>query len=462
MFHVKHSLEDTITAIATPLGEGGVGIIRVSGPSAHSIFSQLFITSNGYKLESHHLAHGWIVDPLNQVKIDEGMACFMAAPKTFTGEDVIEFHCHGSMVVLRQVLNMTINAGARLAERGEFTKRAFLNHKIDLSQAEAVIDLVKAITPRGAGYAVNQLMGRLSKEIKSARQKLIVMQAELEAQIDFSDDFPPFNADIMAKKLSLILKELKAFSLSAPANRIFHHGLATVIVGRPNVGKSSLLNALLGEERAIVTEIPGTTRDAIEEMMEIDGLPFRFIDTAGLGEAKDRAEELGVARAEKELAAADLAIVVIDASQPIDLVDMQIWEKATRQPRLLVMNKADLGVVANCASLVGAVDKCRTVIVSAGTGERLDDLKKALSAAAKEAFVLEGPHEILLNARHQACLNRAMASLESAIRFLSTINEPDIVAIDIKEALGALGEISGEQVSEEIINEIFNRFCVGK
>jgi tRNA modification GTPase len=466
MFHVKHSLDDTIVAIATPLGEGGVGIIRASGPQACAIFSQLFATSNGYKLESHRLAHGWVVDPANQNKIDEGMACFMQAPKTFTGEDVVEFHCHGSVAILRQVLNLAIKTGARLAERGEFTKRAFLNHKMDLSQAEAVIDLVKSITPKGAGYAVNQLLGRLSKEINKTRQQLINLLAELEGQIDFADDLPTFIPSAMAEKIARVLAELKSLLLSAPANRLFRHGVATVIVGQPNVGKSSLLNALLGEERAIVTDIPGTTRDAIEETIQIEEVPFRLVDTAGMrkdkGREKNEAETMGIARAEQELSAADLVLVIIDASRPIGPADKLIWQKSSGHPRLLVMNKSDLGVVADGDSLVGAVDKPALIVASARTGKGLEELRAALQTIARKTFSLDSQHEVLLNARHRECLNRAIASLESAFRALSTTNEPDIVAIDIKEALVALGEISGEQVSEEVIQAIFESFCVGK
>ncbi|MFH1684529.1 MAG: tRNA uridine-5-carboxymethylaminomethyl(34) synthesis GTPase MnmE [Candidatus Margulisiibacteriota bacterium] len=461
MFHVKHSFGDTIAAIATPLGEGGVGIVRVSGAEAKAILSHLFVSSNGSEINSHKMLIGWMVDPSKNVKVDQIMACYMKAPKSYTGEDVVEFYCHGGTAVVRQVLNIVLSSGSRLATRGEFTKRAFLNNKLDLSQAEAVLDLVKARTTLGAGHAVNQLEGKLSGIVAELKARVMQVMAGLEAQIDFPDDVPSLDHDALIDQLNSIREEIASLISSASDGKVYKEGLATVIVGKPNVGKSCLLNALLGEQRAIVTDQPGTTRDAIEELLNLDGLALRIIDTAGVRPPQDKAEELGVERAEKELLTADFALVVVDASEPLNDLDKKVINMASNLPKVVVLNKVDLGDVVDKGSIEAIAGKCPVFEVSALYGNGMKEFKKGLSEAIRPGRDGCG-NAVTINARHLECLIRADSGLERAIASCNGRMTVDFITIDIKDALLALGEISGEMVSEEVINAVFEQFCVGK
>ncbi|MFH1347663.1 MAG: tRNA uridine-5-carboxymethylaminomethyl(34) synthesis GTPase MnmE [Candidatus Margulisiibacteriota bacterium] len=462
MFHVKHPPGDTIAAIATPLGEGGVGIVRVSGVDAKAILSHLFVSSNGSGTNSHKMLVGWMVDPSKNVKIDQIMACYMKGPKSYTGEDVVEFYCHGGTAVVQQVLNIVLVSGARLARRGEFTKRAFLNSKLDLSQAEAVLDLVKARTAQCAGYAVSQLEGKLSGIVADLKARVMQVMAGLEAQIDFPDDMPSLDHNALIDQLSSIREEIASLICSAADGKVYREGLATVIVGKPNVGKSCLLNALLGEQRAIVTDQPGTTRDAIEELLNLDGLALRIIDTAGVRHPQDKAEELGVERAEKELLTADFALIVIDASGPLNDLDKKVINKASNVRKVIVLNKVDLGAVVDKCSIGAISGDCPVFEVSALYGHGMDELKRGLSGALRPGLSDGCGSTVTINARHVECLIRADAGLERAVASCNGRMTVDFITIDIKDALLALGEISGELVSEEVINAIFEQFCVGK
>ncbi|PIS31628.1 tRNA uridine-5-carboxymethylaminomethyl(34) synthesis GTPase MnmE [Candidatus Saganbacteria bacterium CG08_land_8_20_14_0_20_45_16] len=448
---------DTIAGIATPVGIGGVGIVRISGKNAYKILARVIKLATGQAIKSHLMLHGFIVDPTTGSRLDKAMACFMQSPKSFTGEDVVEIYCHGGQAVLQEVLALVLRQGASLAGRGEFTKRAFLNSKIDLSQAEAVLDLVKAPTAKGAGLALAQLEGRLSSAINNLRSRLIKLQAEIEGQIDFSDDLPALDYNCLQNDLQAIREEIKKLLASAPSGRIYRQGLATAIIGKPNVGKSSLLNALLKEERAIVTDVPGTTRDTIEELVDINGFPLRIIDTAGLRHAKDKVEGFGIERTEKELAAADFVLAVLDRSKKLDELDLLVLSKSNDKPGVIVLNKSDLPKVMEAREFSWPM-----VEISALKGEGIDDLSSVIISELNKLFGQESSASVIINARHQECLARADSSLAKAAETVAQKMSAEFVAVDLKEAIVALGEVTGEIVSDEIINTIFEQFCVGK
>jgi len=449
---VKHSQDETIAAIATPLGSGGVGVIRVSGEEAQATLITLFLPSNGTKIESHRMLHGWVIDPKTKDKVDEIMACLMLAPKSYTGEDVVEFYCHGGMAIVQKVLSLTLASGSRLAQRGEFTKRAFLNGKLDLAQAEAILDLVNTQSARGAGLAVRQLEGRLSAVVKELRQKLVSMLAKFEVRIDFPDDYPKTNYDAVIRKINAHTQVISDMLRDTQLRRVYRQGLATVIVGKPNVGKSCLLNALLGEDRAIVTDLPGTTRDSIEETININGLPLRIVDTAGLRHPRDKAEQFGVKRTEQELAAADLALVVIDASKQLDKLDRSIIKRAKGKQCIVILNKADLGCKV----------KLKGYKVSALFGKGIKELKQGLFLAVTNRRETAGNDSVAINERHAECLRGAERALLNAAECCRKGASVDLICIDLKDAIVSLGGVTGEQVSEEVINSIFENFCVGK
>ncbi|MBN2058521.1 MAG: tRNA uridine-5-carboxymethylaminomethyl(34) synthesis GTPase MnmE [Candidatus Saganbacteria bacterium] len=459
---MQHSLDDTIAAIATPQGPGGVGIVRISGPQARQILARLVPSIKRAKISSHKMFQGWLVDPGSRKRIDQIMACFMNGPRTYTGEDVTELYCHGSRAVLQKALDLSLRQGARLAQNGEFTKRAFLNKKLDLAQAEAVLDLVSASTSEGAGYAVRQLEGRLSALIKDLRQKLIANQAELEAQIDFPDDIAPLDRKAFSRKISAISAKISNLLATAEAGRIFRQGWAVAIIGRPNVGKSSLMNALLGEDRAIVTNRPGTTRDTIEEAANLNGMPVRLIDTAGLRKPRDVVEKIGVDRADKEMAAADILLVVIDGAQKLAQQDIKVIHKVKHKRVVFILNKADLPTAVKPKELRKLIGRQPVYLTSALYGSGIGQLKKGLARAVAQKGA--GGHDplVLINSRHRDCLIRANEALARTTASLRSKAPIDCITIDLKSAIMALGEISGELVSEEIINQIFEQFCVGK
>jgi tRNA modification GTPase len=458
---------DTIAAIATPPGEGGIGVVRLSGPAAAMIAARLFRGAGGADaagFASHTAHYGWAVEPETAERIDECVLTLFRAPRSYTGEDVAELACHGSNVGLGRVLSAARRAGARLAEPGEFTRRAFLNGRIDLARAEAVADLIRARTDAALRVAARQLEGRLSRAIRDLRATLIGLLAEIEATIDFPDDVEPPEHDDVAARLRATREGASALLATANAGRIYREGAGVVIVGRPNVGKSSLLNALLGESRAIVTEIPGTTRDVIEELVSIRGIPIRAIDTAGLRATDDRVEQIGVGRSREQLAAADLALVVVDASAGLTPADRDILAEAGGGPvadrrAILVANKCDLG--DRLADLPPGLPVVRAV---APRGEGIDELEAAIAEALVGAATADAAADTILvsNARHQARLEAAIAALRDAEAALAAGFDLDLLATDVKIAAEALGEITGESVTEETITQIFARFCVGK
>jgi tRNA modification GTPase len=452
---------DTIAAVATPPGVGGVGVVRISGQQSVEIARKI-IRNLPQKIEPRRIYHDWIDNhyPSSETgPVDEVLYYLMKAPQSYTGEDVVEISCHGGPLILREVLGLAVKAGARRALQGEFTKRAFLNGKIDLSQAEAVIDLIAAKTDLGRRSAVNQLGGGLSRRIQTLRGKLLEELAKIEAGIDFPEEIEEQTLSALNRVFVDCNEEIDRLLVTADQGKILREGIKTVIVGKPNVGKSSLLNALLGEERAIVTDIPGTTRDTIEETINIKGMPLVIVDTAGIRPPRDRAEERGIEVAKKEMRAAGLLIIVLDGSAELTDEDRAIFSEAESfQKGLMVLNKIDLGVRINLNGF-----KFPRFKVSALTGEGIESLKEGvIGELHKGLFWGEVDGMPCINERHNDLLLKAKESLRLAGKSLLGRVPLDLVAIDLRTAVASLGEISGEKVSDEIVKTIFDRFCIGK
>ena len=446
--------KDTIVAIATPPGQGGIGVVRLSGPEAWSIASRLF---NG-TLEDRHAAYGHVRDPETRAVIDEALVTPMKGPRTYTGEDAVEISCHGSPVALQKVVGAALRLGARAASPGEFTLRAFLNGRIDLAQAESVLDIIQAQSDASLRLAVQGLQGRLSERIGAVRERLLQVQAYLTACIDFPEDEVESQIDIKPRDLLQAAKaEIATLIASADSGIVYRQGVRTAIVGRPNVGKSSLLNRLLGEERAIVTAVPGTTRDTVEETVSVQGVPFHLVDTAGIRETKDAVEAMGIERSRKAAGKADLVLVVIDASAPLTNDASALIEMAKGKPAIIVANKCDLPMKARLAELPSPV-----VRISALTGAGMDALHEAMAIAALGGKVATTDAVLVTNERHKAALQKALAHVEAAARTLAEKAPEDFITIDLAAALGALGEITGESATEEVLDRIFAQFCIGK
>ncbi len=456
-------LNDTIAAISTPLGEGGIGIVRMSGKDAIEIGDRLFVSPKGKKLSevrSHTMTYGFIRDPLTGEKIDEVLVSVMKAPNTYTREDIVEINCHGGLFPLRMTLELVLREGARLAEPGEFTKRAFLNGRIDLSQAEAVADLIMAKTEASHRLAIEQIRGGLSELITSLRERLTDLCVHLEAYIDFPDeDIEPATFRTIRDELSTIIEELNRLSRTYEEGRLLREGIRVAIVGRPNVGKSSLLNALLMRDRAIVTEFPGTTRDVIEELLNIKGFLVRVMDTAGIREAHDMAEREGVRRSLQAIDDADSVIILIDGSNPVSDEDMYIIEKVREKGKAFILgfNKSDL--IKDKAQGRGNLEGLR---ISAKTGEGLDKLKDRIIELTVRKSAGEPEGIMVTNIRHKIAIDNAISSLRKAHMDMMNSMPEEIVAFSLREALDNLGEIIGAVTTEDILNRIFSSFCIGK
>ena len=451
-------LDDTIAAIATPIGIGGVGIVRLSGPQALGIADGLF-QPRKRRLQEHprQLCYGWIVNPNTQEHIDEVLAVYMPAPYTYTRQDVVEINTHGGPLVVRKVLMLCLQMGARAAEPGEMTLRAFVNGRIDLTQAEAVRDLVSARTEAALRQAMQQLEGRLANKVRQVRRKLLRSLATVEASIDFDDEeaLPP---DITAELLSS-LADLQDLLATASAGIIKREGLRVAIVGRPNVGKSSLMNALLRADRAIVTPIPGTTRDTLEEVADIGGVAIVFVDTAGLAaEMTDPVGQMGMVRTRQALQSADVALFVLDGSEALRQDDLEIASLVATVPSVIIVwNKVDLPAVAQPSPLTGWPE----VRVSALTGEGLPELEMVLLETALGSYRLSG-EPCLSSERQRNAVEQAIAAIQTALEGAQKGMPPDILALDVRLAADALGEITGETASDELLALIFSSFCVGK
>ena len=456
-------IEDTIAAIATPSGEGGVAIIRISGPEAERIARKIFSRNHGKsdKLRSYRLYHGRIRDPKTERFFDEVLLTVMRQPRSYTGEDVVEIHCHGGSFLVRQVLGLVLAQGARQAEAGEFTQRAFLNGRIDLSQAEAVLDLIQARTDRGLKLAFDQANGGLSKWVHELREELLAILVQVEVGIDFSEEeVELLQRRELATKIEGLRQKISDIVKTYEWGRLFREGARVCICGRPNVGKSSLLNALLGEERVIVTAVPGTTRDVIEESINLDGLPVVLWDTAGLRESDDRIEQIGVSLSRRYLEKSDAVLVVLDGSQPLVADDFALLSDLAGKKALFVMNKADLPQVLNGCQLKKHTGPGPIISVSAKTGVGLDRLKEILRSVMLGCE--EEPTIVLTNLRHKVALRRSERALRDASVTLAQDHPSELVAVDLSEAKEALEEIIGLINSDNILELVFKNFCIGK
>lgn len=443
--------QDTIAAISTPPGAAGIGIVRLSGKDARRIAERLF----SRPLADRRLVHGHIIDPETGEAVDEVLAAYMQAPHSYTGEDMVEFDCHGGTRPLQRVLELALSQGARPADPGEFTLRAFLNGRIDLAQAEAVLDVIQARTEAGLRLALQGLSGRLSQPVREVRSRLMSALAHLTARIDFPED------DVEPEDVSpLLLKardDLRGLISNADAGIVYRQGVRTAIVGRPNVGKSSLLNRLLGQSRAIVTAIPGTTRDTLEEAANIRGVPFVLVDTAGIVNSSDLVESLGVERSRRAIEQAGLVLFMVDVSEPLAAEDRDIAALLNGKSVLLLANKCDLPSRAEVSAL-----PWKAARISALTGEGLPELEAAMADAALGGQSPGAEALLVTNPRHKEALQRAERRVAAAIDGLQAHLPDDFVTIDLTAALSALGEITGETVTEELLDSIFSRFCIGK
>lgn len=453
---------DTIAAISTPLGEAGIGIVRVSGPDAELIARALFrprrVRSN---FLSHHLYLGHIVDPASQEIIDEVLLTFMRGPHTYTREDVVEIQCHSGVGVLRRILELTLAQGARLARPGEFTLRAFLSGRLDLTQAEAVLEVIQARTEAGLRVAAQHLQGRLGRSVQKIRESLLDLLARVEAALDFPEETGDLPPATFAADLALPLKALETLAASYQEGRLLREGLLVVIAGQPNVGKSSLLNCLLARDRAIVTEIPGTTRDLVEEVITLGGVPVRLSDTAGLRPAQDRVEEMGIKRTRERLAQADLVLYLVDGSLPLSQEAQADLEELGERPGLAVINKVDLPQELDISELEEATG-LPIAEISALTGEGIEALKQqVVSLTLKRGLNTTG--EMVTQARHHQHLQRCRAYLQQAGTLLKEGAAPwELVALELQEAIKELGEITGQEVGDDVLERIFAEFCLGK
>lgn len=456
---------DTICAIATPIGEGGVAIIRISGEKALEIASEIFVPKNDYdikNMKTYTMKYGNIVNFKTREIIDEVILTYMKTPRSYTGENVVEINCHGGIVSTNSVLDQAIQAGARLSEPGEFTKRAFLNGRIDLSQAEAVMDIITAKTELAMKSAMLQSNGALSKEIVELRKNLLNTLALIEYAVDFTED----DEDIVDDNLIMQIKngidktivKIKNLLASANEGKIIREGLSIVIVGKPNVGKSSLLNALLKENRAIVTDVPGTTRDIIEEYLNVDGIPIRIIDTAGIRDTEDVVEKIGVERSKEKIEEADLVILMIDVSREIDIEDKIIIEKIKNRKHIVLVNKIDLDRKISEEN----INELNNIInISAKSGIGIDDLKKKI----KDLFFngeIKSESLLISNTRHKQALYKSLENCNMALNKVNADEYLDLISIYITAAMKALGEITGDELEEDLLNKIFSEFCVGK
>jgi len=455
---------DTIAAVATPPGIGGIGIIRISGPEALSILRRLFHSHGGHtSFQSHKLYYGTLRNSSGRV-LDEILAVYMRAPATYTREDVVELHSHGSWLVLQAVLAEVFAAGARPAEAGEFTKRAFLAGRIDLTKAEAVIDLLQAKTDGGVRLAVQQLQGKLLDEIEAIREALVRILAVVEVAIDFPDDDVEIldRKQLLAQLQQQVIEPILRLLRLADQGRVIREGVYVVIAGRPNVGKSSLLNGLLREDRALVTNIPGTTRDTIEEMISIRGIPVHLVDTAGIRAHDDQVEELGIERARRKLAEADLVLFLVDAGEGITEQDRALYDSIQDQDHLVVLNKVDLADEEGLSRLSEAFASSVSVRISARRLEGLDDLQEAIYRKAAIADDVNEQLSCAPNVRHKAIL---AAAFEACMRLRTAFEiqeSADLLAVELQTALSSLSDIVGLTTPEDVLEMIFSEFCIGK
>lgn len=456
--------EDTIAAISTALGEGSIAVIRVSGNDAIKIADKVFQgkTSLAYVL-SHTVHYGWIVDPDSRHRVDEVLVTVMKAPRSFTMEDVVEISCHGGIVSVRRILDLLLSHGARMAEPGEFTKRAFLNGRIDLAQSEAVMDLIRSKSDRAFHIALKQSEGSLSKQIRELRQQLIELMAHIEVNIDYPEhDVEEMTYAYIQDHTVAAITRIDQLLKSAEQGKMIREGIVTAIIGRPNVGKSSLLNELAQENRAIVTDIPGTTRDVIEETVTVGGIPLLLMDTAGIRESLDIVEQIGVEKSRSAMAEADLIFMVINQSEPLQEDEKQLLQQLQDRPLIVILNKSDLPAKVTASDLGIAVPQDRIISTSMTRHEGIEQLAQAIASIFFNGEIEGGDLTYVSNARHISLLRQAKASLKEALQGTELTTPIDMIQIDIRNAWEYLGEIVGDTASESLLDQIFSQFCLGK
>ncbi|MEC1433162.1 tRNA uridine-5-carboxymethylaminomethyl(34) synthesis GTPase MnmE [Bacillus spizizenii] len=458
---------DTIAAISTPMGEGAIAIVRLSGPEAIQIADKIYKGPKGKTLssvESHTIHYGHIVDRPSDRVVEEVMVSVLKAPRTFTREDVIEVNCHGGIVTVNQVLQLALREGARLAEPGEFTKRAFLNGRIDLSQAEAVMDLIRAKTDRAMNVAMNQMEGRLSALVRRLRSEILETLAHVEVNIDYPeyDDVEEMTHQLLVEKATAVKKEIEALLRTSEQGKILREGLSTVIIGRPNVGKSSLLNSLVHEAKAIVTDIPGTTRDVIEEYVNVRGVPLRLVDTAGIRETEDIVERIGVERSRQVLKEADLILLVLNYSEELSEEDVKLFEAVEGMDVIVIMNKTDLEAKIDSERVRELANGRPVVTTSLLKEEGVNDLEEAIQSLFYTGAIESGDLTYVSNTRHISILQQAKRAIEDALSGIEQDVPIDMVQIDLTRCWELLGEIIGDSVHESLIDQLFSQFCLGK
>ncbi|MEK4487879.1 tRNA uridine-5-carboxymethylaminomethyl(34) synthesis GTPase MnmE [Psychrobacillus sp. FSL H8-0484] len=458
---------DTIAAISTPLGEGAIAIVRLSGTSAVAIANKVFQSPNGKDLfnqASHTIHYGHLVDPRSNEVVEEVMLSLMKGPKTFTREDVVEINCHGGLVSVNRVLQLVLINGARLAEPGEFTKRAFLNGRIDLSQAEAVMDLIRAKTDKAMNVALGQMDGRLSRLIKTLRQALLETLAQVEVNIDYPeyDDVEEMTIPLMIEKGSWVREEIEKLLLTSSQGKILREGLSTAIIGRPNVGKSSLLNSLIQENKAIVTDIAGTTRDIIEEYVNVRGVPLKLVDTAGIRETEDIVERIGVEKSRQVLKEADLILLVLNNAEQLTEEDRRLFEAIEGMDYIVIINKTDLPNKLDFDEVKQLSGDKRLVTTSLLLEEGVDELEEAIASLFFEGSIEASDLTYVSNARHISLLHLAKATITDAIEAAYIGVPVDMIQIDVTRTWEILGEIIGDTIEESLIDQLFSQFCLGK
>jgi len=451
---------DTIVALATPVGRSGIGVVRLSGPGSLAIAGVLTDRNESVFIPRRSVL-AKVIDPVSGETLDEAVITYFKSPRSFTGEDVIELACHGSPVILRQVIDLCLKSGARMADPGEFSLRALANGRMNLSQAEAIRDLIDSQTVAAARQSVRQLEGELSNSLQPLKDDLLDVIVVLESSLEFvEDDLPEKQTEQIRTRLAGIARRAREFAATFRAGRLLREGLKVALVGRPNVGKSSLFNALLGHERAIVTEIPGTTRDQLHEKLVIGNIPISLIDTAGLRETDDTVESIGVERSRLTMADADLVILLLDATVGFTAEDEEIWKSIEPLNHLIVVNKIDLGISNEVETKI-AVHKSDVVMVSAKTGENLDGLEHAIVDPFHADDVEPGSF-LISDARHFDLLERTADEIESSIILLDQKMSEEIVLVGLHNAIRFLGEITGETTTEDMLTRIFSTFCIGK
>ncbi|WLR57985.1 tRNA uridine-5-carboxymethylaminomethyl(34) synthesis GTPase MnmE [Guptibacillus hwajinpoensis] len=455
---------ETIAAISTPMGEGAIAIVRLSGAEAVTIADRLYKGKQALEsVDSHTIHYGHLIDPDTEQVAEEVMVSIMKGPRTFTREDIVEINCHGGLVSVNRVLELVLRSGARLAEPGEFTKRAFLNGRIDLSQAEAVIDLIRAKTDRAMNVALNQMEGRLSTLIATLRQQLLETVAHVEVNIDYPEyDAEEMTQDLLTTQLKQVAKEIEGILITARQGKILREGLSTVIVGRPNVGKSSLLNSLVHENKAIVTDVPGTTRDVIEEYVNVRGVPLRLVDTAGIRETEDLVERIGVERSRERLKQADLILLVLNYNDELTHEDEKLFEAVKGMDVIVIVNKTDLDEKLDLTKVKELAEAHPMITTSLKHEQGVDELEQSISELFFAGEVESQDLTYVSNSRHIALLEQSRRTLDDALGAVEAGMPVDMVQIDITRTWEILGEIIGDTVSESLIDQLFSQFCLGK